>query len=172
MKVISKILLVSCIPTFLFCQSQTTPQKKDIFYDFSLIIDCREMLFSNDFKIVVNPDTNRNFLFKISYQYLAKSKQTYSPDSLIREPIKITKYLLTKAQLDTIYSLSRNLFYIPNNPNIYDQNIFNPPKIYDGLQPTVTLNTDRFILSINPDTENNKDFNHLIDFINTITISL
>ena len=148
--------------------------KEKIEYDYSLIVDCEDGLCANDFKFIINPEPFRKCMFYISYEYKNDSLTKEKNREILRIPLDTLKIELSTTQLDTIYSLTKRLFIIPEKPKKYDSKKFYPPMIYDGISAIVKFKFKDFelIAYAYPDTNGYQDFKRLLDKLKEIKTGL
>jgi len=106
-----------------------TSTNKNIYYEFTITIYSKDEEASvDDFKFIINPPLKRS---NIIY---------YKDDSTKRFLADSTFHKVSLEQLDTIFSLTNNLFIRENKPEKTDSTKFRVPCIiYDGPSPIITF---------------------------------
>ncbi|MFH0894391.1 MAG: hypothetical protein V2A54_08135 [Bacteroidota bacterium] len=141
------------------------------YYDYSVIIDSKESLYENDFKIDINPINNRNIIILYNFSYERDSDLKKDENGLTRVMIDSVVFPVTLSQLDTIYKLTRDLFSIQKTPDKFEANQFRiPPIIYDGPVPSVLLIIGEYGQSYKVEFNHDDDENYkkLLDYVLTV----
>jgi hypothetical protein len=135
------------------------------FYDFGIEIDFHHLLYDNDYKIFLSNginynNLNKNSLYKIQYSY---------DKNFNRVPIDTLKVELDKKEMDKLFVLTKNQFYIKYDENLSEYKIPPPPPVYDGMIVHLTLDLqfrgDKYmkVLSLACNDNNFKELNDFVE---------
>ena len=160
------LFLVTLAPTILIAQKNNNKKNIKEYYDFTVTIDIKELLFKNDLKLIINPLDKRNYLVRYNYKYENSLTLTKNREGLSRIPIDTTEYFITFNQLDTILNLTKDLFKIDYSPQKHDFLKFYPPRIYDGAISIVTFEiSNGDIFQIELSNQDNINYSQLLKYI-------
>ena len=166
MKTIWILFLITLALTPLVAQKENNKKNHKAYYDFTITIDIKEQLSTDDQKFIINPSVKRNYFVLYNYKYESRPSLQIDGGRLSRIPIDSVEYLMTFNQLDTILNLTKKLFNIDYYPNKHDQQKFYPPKIYDGAIPIVSLEiTNGDIFQIELSDQDNINYTRLLNYI-------